>query len=59
MDIMEVLGPMLLFIGVVCVAAAIYFVVTAAKAKLRSQREGRRGASDESSSRSHASGRRG
>lgn len=55
---MEVLGPMLLFIGVVCVAAAIYFVVTAAKSKLRANREAGRADRNESSSRSHESSRR-
>lgn len=55
---MEVLGPMLLFIGVVCVAAAIYFAVTAAKAKLRTNREAGRADRSESSSYSRESGRR-
>ncbi len=38
-DVMEVIGPMFLFIGVVCVAAVVYFVVTFIKGRVRSRRE--------------------
>lgn len=39
MDVMEVIGPMFLFIGVVCVAAVVYFVVTFIKGRIRNRRE--------------------
>lgn len=58
MDIMEVLGPMLLFIGVVCAAAAVYFAVTAVKGKMRDRRERAESSRGGHASHSHASGKR-
>ena len=39
MDIMEVVGPMALFIGAVCVAAALYFAVTLVRGRVDCRRE--------------------
>ena len=31
MNLMDIIGPVVLFIGVICVAAALYFVITLIK----------------------------
>ena len=42
MNLMDIIGPVALFVGVICIAAALYFVITlikGASARRREQRE--------------------
>ena len=38
MNLMDIIGPVALFIGVICVAAALYFVITLIKGAARARR---------------------
>lgn len=42
MNLMDIIGPVALFVGVICIAAALYFVITlikGASARRREQRD--------------------
>lgn len=41
MNLMDIIGPVALFIGVICVAAALYFVITLIKGAAARRREAR------------------
>ena len=45
MNLMDIIGPVALFIGVICAAAALYFVITLIKGAAARRREARDDAS--------------
>lgn len=45
MNLMDIIGPVALFIGVICVAAALYFVITLIKGAAARRRDVRDDAS--------------
>lgn len=45
MNLMDIIGPVALFIGVICVAAALYFVITLIKGVAARRRDARDDAS--------------
>ena len=45
MNLMDIIGPVVLFVGVICIAAAFYFVITLIKGTSVRRRERRDAAS--------------
>ncbi|NMF56036.1 hypothetical protein HF320_06820 [Collinsella sp. KGMB02528] len=45
MNLMDIIGPVALFVGVICIAAALYFVMTLIKGASARRREQRDAAS--------------
>lgn len=54
MNLMDIIGPVALFIGVICVAAALYFVITLIKGAAARRREARDDASSRARRRPNA-----